>query len=279
MAQWRSDAPSRLRTMKQIRVTAGHRQIELASRGVDQRRRPNVILTTSPPLTGCQLPIESVDGPSFRHFCARAKFREKGDRKMGRPALPTSLKKLRGTLQPSRVHRGEPTPEIGATPRPAHLSKGASVFWDSMVQVLTEMRVLTTADATAVAALCETLADLAAARAALAKRVKSGSEVIAKAGARTYTTTSRTGAVMIRTRPEVGMIADADRRLMAWLSRFGLSPADRSRVSETTAPRDNPFLRHGAKRQSLDDFLAGDPDCPRGVAAARAPDGPRRRVQ
>jgi len=199
---------------------------------------------------------------------------------MGRPALPTSLKKLRGTLQPSRVHRGEPTPEIGAAPRPAHLSKGASAFWDSMVQVLTEMRVLSTSDGHAVAALCETLADLAAARAALAKRVKAGSEVIAKAGARTYTTTSRTGAVMIRTRPEVGMIADADRRLMAWLSRFGLSPADRSRVSETTAPRDNPFLRRGRKPDlTLDDFLATDPDAPRGTAAARAPDDRRRRVQ
>src|SRR5665213_787608 len=30
MAQWRSDAPSRLRTMKQMRVTATHRAIDLA---------------------------------------------------------------------------------------------------------------------------------------------------------------------------------------------------------------------------------------------------------
>jgi phage terminase small subunit len=36
---------------------------------------------------------------------------------------------------------------------------------------------------------------------------------------------------MIRARPEVAMIADADRRIMMWMSKFGLTPADRSRVS------------------------------------------------
>jgi hypothetical protein len=69
---------------------------------------------------------------------------------------------------------------------------------------------------------------------------------------------------MIRVRPEVAMIADADRRLMAWLARFGLSPADRSRVSEIVGTQPNPFLRFGKPpaRDSLDAFLATDPDAP-----------------
>jgi len=35
---------------------------------------------------------------------------------------------------------------------------------------------------------------------------------------------------MVRTRPEVAVIADADRRFKSYLVEFGLSPAARSKV-------------------------------------------------
>ena len=187
---------------------------------------------------------------------------------MGRPSLPTSLKKLRGTLQPSRVNSREPTPLSGAPTAPSHLSADAAAFWSEVTRVLTDMRVLATSDGLAVCALCETLADLAAARASLGRPVKSGRRIIAKAGARFYTTASRTGAVMVRSRPELAVIADGDRRLMAWLSRFGLSPADRARVSEIAGAAPNPFLRHGRPPDAFDAWAAS---APKGAEVLPAP--------
>src|SRR5688572_3218304 len=46
----------------------------------------------------------------------------------------------------------------------------------------------------------------------------------------TYTTVNAQGGEMIRARPEVALLADVDRRLLVLLGRFGLTPADRSKV-------------------------------------------------
>ena len=46
---------------------------------------------------------------------------------------------------------------------------------------------------------------------------------------------------MVRARPEVAMISDADRRVATWLARFGLTPADRSRVSASQSAADPPW--------------------------------------
>lgn len=178
---------------------------------------------------------------------------------MGRPRIPTALKDLRGTLQPCRTNGAEPRPAIGIPDPPPGLSDAALAIWPAVAEALAGMRVVAVSDAIALAGLCETLGDLAAARAALARPVRVGRRVVAKAGARTYTTVSRSGTPIIRNRPEVAQIADADRRLLVWLSRFGLSPADRSRVAEAALPAsDNPFSKF--KRPSdFDLFLARSP--------------------
>jgi len=50
---------------------------------------------------------------------------------------------------------------------------------------------------------------------------------------------------MRRSRPEIADIADADRRFCMWLSRFGMTPADRSRVSAAMPESGNPFAELG----------------------------------
>jgi P27 family predicted phage terminase small subunit len=81
------------------------------------------------------------------------------------------------------------------------------------------MGVLTLADKLALESLCEAVADLRNARDALAAR-----------GGVTYETVTMTG-VLHRAYPEVAMVADCDRRVRMWMASFGLTPADRSRVS------------------------------------------------
>jgi phage terminase small subunit len=51
---------------------------------------------------------------------------------------------------------------------------------------------------------------------------------------------------MLRSHPAVAIVADADRRYAMWLSKFGLTPSDRSRVSAAISDTDkNPFAQFG----------------------------------
>jgi hypothetical protein len=95
------------------------------------------------------------------------------------------------------------------------------------------MGVLTEADAIALEALCETVADLRAARQSLRLPVKlqyknadgeAVEEVVAEGGHQTYLTIGKSGA-MQRNRSEMALIADADRRLIAWCAKFGMTAA------------------------------------------------------
>lgn len=140
---------------------------------------------------------------------------------MARPRKPTALKLVKGTAQKCRTNKSEPKPARAIPSPPAHLSDRAKTAWGAVSVVLDRMGVLTEADAVALEGLCETYADLVEARLALKKR-----------GATVYEGGTEE-AKIYRSYPEVAQVADADRRLQAWLTKFGLSPADRSRVSAT----------------------------------------------
>jgi P27 family predicted phage terminase small subunit len=96
------------------------------------------------------------------------------------------------------------------------------------------MGVLTEADGQALEGLCEAYAELRLARASLAA-----------AGGMIFETTNQAGDVMLRVRPEMKVIADADRRFAMWCSRFGLTPADRSRVSAKLSDDRGQFAEFG----------------------------------
>lgn len=153
----------------------------------------------------------------------------------GRPRKPTHLKVVAGTDQPCRTNKAEPKPARERPSPPSWISDHAKTAWGEACVILDGMKVLTRADVFAMVGLCEAIADLRKYREALAQDAvlpdgNGGSVVIAKGGEPTYVSVGKSGALM-KARPEVAMIADADRRLAMWLSRFGLTPADRTRVS------------------------------------------------
>jgi len=160
----------------------------------------------------------------------------------GRPPKPTILKVIAGTARPSRINAAEPRPAPAGPDAPDSLSDCARKHWDRLSAMLSAMRLLTQADGEALAALCEALKDGETARASLALPAVDGSgRKLCAAGALTYVTEGKAGP-MIRPRPELAIIADADRRVAMWLSRFGLTPADRARV-RVSEPRaeDSPW--------------------------------------
>jgi P27 family predicted phage terminase small subunit len=80
------------------------------------------------------------------------------------------------------------------------------------------MGVLTQADGFALERLAELYADIVDLGQAIAD------------GGRTYESKTEAGGTIVRPRPEVAMLSDADRRFRAYLIEFGLTPAARSKV-------------------------------------------------
>jgi P27 family predicted phage terminase small subunit len=173
---------------------------------------------------------------------------------MARPRKPTALKELAGTAQPCRINPDEPKPpaadETLAGDPPAFLSERGARHWPDLVKLTSDMGVLTVADGYALAETCEALAELHEARQSLANpltariRNKETGEVqdieIAQAGERSYASWGKDG-VMFRPRPEIARINEAFRRLALLLSKFGLTPADRSRVAAAPKGEVNEF--------------------------------------
>lgn len=153
---------------------------------------------------------------------------------MARPIKPTHLKVVAGTMRSDRKNENEPVLPCKRPEMPATLSDGAEKVWPTVCGILEGMGVLTTADQFAVEGLCESYAELRAARDALADH-----------GDLTYETTNKAGDTMFRARPEVAMVADADRRFSGWLTKCGMTPADRSRVSAAPTGQKNPFAEFG----------------------------------
>lgn len=150
---------------------------------------------------------------------------------MARPRKPSHLKLVTGTERKSRANLAEPKPTKAPRLAPPGLPDDVARAWRLYVPRLDAMGVLSDSDVPAVLALCHAHAERDRARAALARDVVVGSQTVARGGETTYPTTSSTGGIMLRTRPEVALIADADRRVMAYLAQFGLTPAARGKVS------------------------------------------------
>ena len=151
----------------------------------------------------------------------------------GRRPKPTHLRLVEGNPGKRPLNAMEPKPRREKPSAPAHLSGRAKAAWGTVSVILDRMGLLTEADGLALEGLCEAYADVLEARAALKLPVTLTGEddviTIAEAGKLTYVTVGK-GGPMIRNRPEVALLADADRRLKSWLVEFGLTPAARSKV-------------------------------------------------
>ena len=177
---------------------------------------------------------------------------------MARPRKPTHLKVVAGTAQKCRTNLNEPKPLAGVPPVPRHLSARARAAWAQLSAIVNDMGVLTEGDPVALEMLCCAYVDVLEARASLAGpltlnitvRAEDGTpiaappEILAEAGERYYWTIGKSGP-MRRSRPEIADIADGERRLAMWLAKFGLTPADRSRVSAAPQTSTNAFAELG----------------------------------
>lgn len=136
----------------------------------------------------------------------------------GRRPKPTHLKVVGGNAGKRPLSADEPRPRRVLPSPPAHVSAAAQMAWGRLTTLLDRMGVLTEADAYALERLAELYAEIVQL-----------TEAIAAEG-RVYETVTETGSTIFRPRPEVAMLADADRRFKGYLVEFGLTPAARTKV-------------------------------------------------
>ncbi len=150
-----------------------------------------------------------------------------------RPA-PTALKLVQGTRD-DRVNTDEPVPEATAEPmRPPTWLDGndvATQIWAEYAPDLQRQGVLTAWDVEAFAICCET----AARRRRAVARIKAEGEIV------TVPVFDRngkpTGVREVRS-PWLTVLAQADRQLLSWAARFGLTPSDRAQLGGGSKQRD-----------------------------------------
>lgn len=162
----------------------------------------------------------------------------------GRPKKPTHLKVVSGTYRPHREQDDEPQLAAEYPLPPEHLNDGAKSAWHQAASIAYGMGVLTGADTAALEALAGALGDLRSARASLERPLMVGDMQVAAGGERYYWTDGK-GGPMRRARPELSDISDADRRIASWVGRFGMTPADRGRVSAAPQEDVNEFAALG----------------------------------
>jgi hypothetical protein len=140
---------------------------------------------------------------------------------MARPRKPTQLRILAGTLPASQAPKAEPKPPFAAPHPPPYLSDDERLAWNRCAEAVSSIRICAAQDFAGFESLVCTFVEAQRLRASLRE-----------AGSSTYTTVSASGSAMLRPRPELSALAAVEARLLSWLTRFGLTPADRSRVSD-----------------------------------------------
>lgn len=142
----------------------------------------------------------------------------------GRRPTPTAIKIATGNPGKRKLNKREPRVPKGVPIPPDDLSDGARRAWFAWAPVLDAMGVLTAADAIVLERACECYAEVNELKMEL------------RSGGRVQVVPTKGGAPMERQRPQVAMLADADRRLKSYLVELGLSPAARSKVHATEQP-------------------------------------------
>jgi P27 family predicted phage terminase small subunit len=140
---------------------------------------------------------------------------------------PTVVRLVRGNKNKRPVNDREPQLPVLKLDPPAELDEEHKAIWLDFAELLTNMRVLTIADASALMRLTR-----------LKVRVEKLERDIDDNGY-SYTTTDQQGNTHETTRPEVRAWGDADRRYKQYLTEFGLTPSSRTRV-KTNGPATQP---------------------------------------
>ncbi len=137
---------------------------------------------------------------------------------------PTALKLVTGQIRPGRMNPNEPQPEIEIPSCPSVLSPGAKAEWRRVAPMLEDQGLLSKLDRTALAAYCELYARWTEAL----KELKTGGSVI----------TTPNGSLQVS--PHMSIARSAEKELRAYAALFGMSPADRSKVSASPKKEKTP---------------------------------------
>lgn len=138
--------------------------------------------------------------------------------KRGTKPTPTAMLKLRGSWR-GDINKDEPQPEVGIPEMPDYLGENAKACWDELAPMLVELNVLTIADRTALALLCETYSNW-----------RRSQDMLAKHGD-VYPIKDDNGKVKyLQQTPYVSMSKAYAKQLKDMLCEFGLTPSARSRV-------------------------------------------------
>lgn len=143
----------------------------------------------------------------------------------GRPRKPTETKLIEGTFRKDRANPNEPHPKK-AIPKPGYgLPEKAKREYENLSQILNDMGILTDADGIALERLAVAVAESKWAEKELFKQTDSD-----------------------EIRKWQLILKDARGFVASMLSKFGLTPADRSRVSKIPEePSENPWANLSKK--------------------------------
>lgn len=142
---------------------------------------------------------------------------------MARNRQPTVLKVLKGTLDKRWAPPHEPKSTFAIPAKPKGLPAEEAAAWDRFAEAVGRMRTCTAQDFAAFSELVGTYCECQQLR-----------RFIRKNG-HTYETVNVKGERMVRWYPEAQLLNQVSKRLRDYLSRFGLSPSDRSRVTDLGA--------------------------------------------
>jgi len=150
----------------------------------------------------------------------------------GRPRKPTLAKVIQGTFRKDRANPAEPRLRPWRIPRNLPKGKGYPEAWREAWRALAPL-----VNALGVVARSDLLAFEGLVCAVALHRSAEASLFAGGNTSTVYARKDRAGNPYLAKRPEVGMLAQTDRLIATYLARFGMSPADRSRVAALTAPR------------------------------------------
>ena len=148
--------------------------------------------------------------------------------------------KTAATTKPRTRKTATPAVAAGAGREPTWLKGEARWLWRQLRELLGPdgENVISALDRTALAVLCNTW-----------REYREAERLIEKYG-EVYETVSKEGGRMLRKNPAVEMRADADRRLRAWLTEFGCTPAAVSKVAKQPGENNNPLAALLARRNA-----------------------------
>lgn len=136
---------------------------------------------------------------------------------------PTALKVVQGNPGKRPLPQNEPMPEVVSADLepPADLDAAARQEWATLLPIVVNMRVMTVADVTALADLCKAIAEEKHCDRMLTEE---GWLHVAKSGYKQQS-------------PWFSIRKDAYARKSNLMQRFGMTPADRTKVQTVAAPK------------------------------------------